>query len=328
MDRLTGLQIFVRVAETGSFSKSAREFGLTQPTATKHVAALEARFGVRLLNRNSRAVSLTEAGAAYHDKCKAVLRQFDEAESFNPVRPAELTGSLRLGTSLTFGRQVMAPLMIEFMAAHPKLKVDLDHDDRYVDLVACGVDLAIRLGPLADSTLGGRHLGANPWAMVAAPGYLRRRSTPRAPHDLAQHDSLVYSTAQADASWRLRTPSGKPVLVPLAARLRSNNLSTLLEAARAGMGLAVLPHYVAAAAIAAGELRIVLPDHGLPEQEIHAIFPSPKLVPAKVTTLIAFLQQRFGPNWWLGRAAAMTAAPAALRGQRTAGGSAARRGNA
>ncbi len=330
MDRLTGLQIFVRVAETGSFSKAAREFGLTQPTATKHVAALEARFGVRLLNRNSRAVSLTEAGAAYHDKCKAVLRQFDEAESFNPVRPAELTGSLRLGTSLTFGRQVMAPLMIEFMGVHPKLKVDLDHDDRYVDLVACGVDVAIRLGPLADSTLGGRYLGANPWAMVAAPGYLRRRGTPRSPDDLSQHDSLVYSTAQADASWRLRTPAGQYRSVVLAARLRSNNLSTLLEAARAGMGLAVLPHYVAAAAIAAGELRILLPDHGLPEQEIHAIFPSPKLVPAKVTTFIAFLQQRFGPDWWLGRAAgtASGAGVGASRGQRSSTAPATRRASA
>ncbi len=328
MDRLTGLQIFVRVAETGSFSKAAREFGLTQPTATKHIAALESRFGVRLLNRNSRAVSLTEAGAAYHEKCKAVLRQFDEAESFEGVRQAELTGSLRLGTSLTFGRQVMAPLMIEFMTAHPKLKVDLDHDDRYVDLVACGVDIAIRLGPLADSTLGGRYLGANPWAMVAAPAYLRRRGTPRTPAELAQHDSLVYSTAQADASWRLRAPSGKPVSVALAARLRSNNLSTLLEAARAGMGLAVLPHYVAAAAIAAGELRIVLPDHGLPEQEIHAIFPSPKLVPAKVTTLIAFMQQRFGPNWWLGRGGSAVAKGGEARSPRTAAHAPARRGSA
>ena len=317
MDRLTGLQIFVRVAETGSFSKAAREFGLTQPTATKHIAALEARFAVRLLNRNSRAVSLTEAGAAYLDKCKAVLHQFEEAEQFEGQRQAELTGSLRLGTSLTFGRQVMAPLMIEFMAAHPKLKVDLDHEDRYVDLVACGVDIAIRLGPLADSTLGGRYLGANPWTMVAAPTYLKRRGLPRSTADLARHDSLVYSTAQSDAQWRLRAPSGEWVSVTLAARLRSNNLSTLLEAARAGMGLAVLPHYVAAAAIAADELRIVLPDHSLPEQEIHAIFPSPKLVPAKVTTLIAFLQQRFGPHWWLGRAGSAVARVDTTRGPRS-----------
>ncbi len=334
MDRLSGLQIFVRVAETGSFSKAAREFGLTQPTATKHIAALEARFGVRLLNRNSRAVSLTEAGAAYLEKCKAVLRQFDEAETFEGARRAELTGSLRLGTSLTFGLQVLAPLMIEFMAMHPKLKVDLDHEDRYVDLVACGIELAIRLGPLADSTLGGRYLGANPWTMVAAPGYLKRRGIPRAASDLARHDSLVYSTAQADAHWRLRAPSGDWISVTLAARLRSNNLSTLLEAARANMGLAVLPHYVAAAALAAGELRIVLPDYSLPEQEIHAIFPSPKLVPAKVTALIAFLQQRFGPHWWLGRSGSTTARTDLPHGQRTVAaatttvGAAQRRGNA
>ncbi|MEO8248028.1 MAG: LysR family transcriptional regulator [Burkholderiales bacterium] len=315
MDRLTGLQIFVRVVETGSFSKAAREFNVTQPTATKHVAAIEERFGVRLLNRNSRAVSLTEAGAAYYEKCKAVLRQFDEAESFEDVRQAELTGLLRLATSLTFGRQVLAPLMIEFMTAYPKLKVDLDHDDRYVDLIACGIDVAIRLGPLADSTLGGRYLGANPWAMVAAPAYLKRHGTPRGHLDLARHDALIYTTAQGDDVWRLRSPSGERVSATLAARLRSNNLSTLAAAARAGMGITALPYYVAAPGIAAGELQVLLPDYTLPDQEIHAIFPSPKLVPAKVTTLIAFLKQRFGPQWWLAPAGTASVPPVAGGGR-------------
>lgn len=323
MDRLTGLQIFVRVVETGSFSKAAREFGVTQPTATKHVAAIEERFGVRLLNRNSRAVSLTEAGASYYEKCKAVLRQFEEAERFEEVRATELAGSLRLGTSLTFGRQVMAPLMLDFMRMHPRLRIDLDHDDRYVDLVACGIDVAIRLGALADSTLGGRYLGANPWAMIASPDYLARRGVPGSAAELAQHDSLVYTTtAQGDDLWRLRTPTGERVTATLSARLRSNNLSTLLEAARADMGIAVVPYYVASGCIAAGELQLLLPDHTLPEQEIHAIYPSPKLVPAKVTTLIAFLKQRFGAQWWLGRAGAArkpsrtarSGAPAGKRG--------------
>ena len=302
MDRLTGLEIFVRVVETGSFSKAAREFGVTQPTATKHVAALEQRFGVRLLNRNSRAVSLTESGAAYYDKCRSVLRQLDEAEQFDDPRQTELAGSLRVGTSLTFGRQVMAPMMIEFMQAHPKLKIDLDHDDRYVDLVACGIDVAIRLGPLADSTLGGRYLGVNPWVMVAAPDYLRRRGTPQTPAQLSQHHALIYKTAQGDDIWRLRAPSGDRVSAALDARLRSNNLSTLLEAARAGMGVTALPYYVAARAIAASDLAILMPGYTLPDQEIHALFPSPKLVPTKVTTLIAFLKSRFGEDWWLGSA--------------------------
>lgn len=303
MDRLTGLQIFVRVVESGSFSKAAREFGLTQPTATKHVAALEQRFGIRLLNRNSRAVSLTEAGAAYYDKCRSVLRQLEEAEQFGDARQTELSGLLRVGTSLTFGSQVMAPLIIEFMQLHPKLKVDLDHDDRYVDLIACGIDVAIRLGTLADSTLGGRFLGVNLWRMVAAPGYLAHRGTPQTPAELKGHELLVYKTAQGDDVWRLRSTAGERVPVALDPRLRSNNLSTLLEAARAGMGITLLPHYVASAAIAAGDLVVLMCDYTLPDQEIHAIFPSPKLVPAKVTTLIAFLQSRFGPRWWADRSA-------------------------
>lgn len=302
MDRLTSLQIFVRVVETGSFSKAARESGLSQPTATKHVAAIEQRLGARLLNRNSRAVSLTEAGASYYEKCRAALRQFEEIERFGDVRHSELSGSLRVGTSLTFGRQVMAPLMIEFMRLHPLLRIDLDHDDRYVDLVACGIDLAIRLGTLPDSTLGSRHLGVNLWVMVASAGYLARRGLPQSPAALGEHDTLVYKTAQGDDLWRLRSASGERIAVALKPRLRSNNLSTLLEAARAGLGLTVLPRYVASAAIESGEFEVLLPDYTLPDQEIHAIFPSPKLVPAKVTTLIAFLQSRFESQWWLRRA--------------------------
>src|SRR5213595_2520579 len=122
MDRLAGLLLFVRIVETGSFSKAARELNVTQPTATKHVAAIERRFQVRLLNRNARAISVTEPGATYYDKCKVVLHHFDEAESFLSVREEEIQGSLRIGTSLTFGRQIVSPLLIEFMRLHPRLR--------------------------------------------------------------------------------------------------------------------------------------------------------------------------------------------------------------
>ncbi len=301
MDRLAGLQLFVRVVETGSFSKAARELGMTQPTATKHVAAIEQRFQLRLLNRTSRATSLTEAGALYYEKCKAVLRDFEDAEAFKGQQQAEVEGSLRIGTSLTFGRQIIAPLLIEFMRLHPRLRVDVSHDDRYVDLIALGIDLAIRLGNLADSSLGGRYLGVNPWVMVASPHYLAQRGRPTQHADLAQHDCLVYTSVQGDDLLQLRTPSDERVSVPLNGRLRSNNLSTLLEAARADMGVTVLPYYVAAELIAAGQLQVLMLDHALPDQEIHAVYASPKLVPAKVLALIAFLKQRFQPDWWLAR---------------------------
>ena len=299
MDRLAGLQLFVRIVETGSFSRAAREFNVTQPTATKHLAALEQRFQVRLLNRNSRAVSLTEAGALYYDKCKAVLREFDEVEAFRGPQQNDVHGSLRIGTSLTFGRQIVSPLLIEFMRLHPSLRVDVSHDDRYVDLIAQGIDVAIRLGNLADSTLGGRYLGVNPWVLVASPAYLARRGVPtraqrpaqpRLPdlHQRAGRRPL----ADAHAAGRTRVGAAER---PAAFEQPGH----AVDAARAHMGVTCLPYYVATASIASGELRELMADHALPDQEIHAVYASPKLVPSKVEALIAFLKGCFQPNWWL-----------------------------
>ncbi len=304
MDRLAGLLLFVRIVETGSFSKAARELNVTQPTATKHVAAIERRFEVRLLNRNARGISVTEPGELYYDKCKVVLRHFEEAEAFLSLREEAIQGSLRIGTSLTFGRQIVSPLLIEFMRLHPKLRVDVSHDDRYVDLIAQGIDVAIRLGNLADSSLGGRYLGVNPWVMVASPTYLAQRGIPARHTDLPGHDCLIYTSVQGDDSWHMRTPSGERVSVLLNGRLHSNSLATLLEAARADMGITVLPYYVAAESIATDQLRELMPDHALPDQEIHAVYASPKLVPPKVAALIAFLRERFQPDWWLAQSRA------------------------
>lgn len=299
MDRLDGIQLFMRIVETGSFSQAARELNLTQPTVTKHVAALEKRLNARLLNRNPRANSLTEIGVLYYEKCKDVLRDFEEAESIVGRGQTQVQGLLRVGTSLTFGRLIMSPLLTEFMQLHPNLRVDLSHDDKYVDLVALGIDVAIRLGKLADSSLGGRYLAANPWIIVASPAYLAQRGVPSAHTDLTRHDCLIYTTVQGDDFWHMRIPSGERVSVYVNGRLRSNNLGTLLTAARADMGITVLPHYVAADSISSGYLLQIMADHVLPDQEIHAVYPSPKLVPAKVTALIAFLQERFRHEWWL-----------------------------
>ena len=163
MDRLQAMEMFVRVVETGSFSKAAREFATTQPTVTKQVAATEARLKVRLLNRNTRGVSLTEAGALYYEKCKGIVREAEEAESIVQLRQSQAQGLLRIGTSVAFGRRVIVPLALEFMAQHPQVQVDLSFEDRYTDLVAQGIDVAVRMGKLADSSLGARFLGMNPW---------------------------------------------------------------------------------------------------------------------------------------------------------------------
>ena len=298
MDRLMAMQVYVRVVETGSFSKAAREFATTQPTVTKMVAATEARLKVRLLNRNTRGVSVTESGALYFEKCKTITREADEAENIATLRQNQTQGLLRVGTSVAFGRRVVVPLALDFMAQHPQVQLDLSFEDRYTDLVAQGIDVAIRMGKLADSSLGARFLGANPWLVVAAPKYLRKHGTPRTSADLANHAALIYSSVLGDDVWRLSTPGGETVTVPVVGRLRSNNLSAVLAAARSGLGLAAMPRYVAADSLASGHVVEVLRDHSLPEQEIHAVFPSPKLVPGKVAAFVAFLQGRFGPRWW------------------------------
>ena len=292
------MQMFVRVVETGSFSKAAVEFATTQPTVTKQVAAVEARLKVRLLNRNTRGVSLTEPGALYYEKCKSIVREVEEADNVVRMRQSQAQGLLRIGTSVAFGRRVVVPLALEFMAQHPQVQVDLSFEDRYSDLVATGLDLAVRMGKLADSSLGARHLGMNPWVLVASPRYLKKHGVPKRPSDLSGHNALIYSSVQGDDVWRFQSPRGEAVTVPVSGRLRSNNLSAVLAAARAHLGVAALPWYVAADSLASGHVVEVLKGHSLPEQEIHAVFPSPKLVPGKVQAFVAFLQGRFGSRWW------------------------------
>jgi DNA-binding transcriptional LysR family regulator len=298
MDRLHAMQVFVRVVETGSFSKSAREFATTQPTVTKLVAALEESLRVRLLNRNTRGISVTESGALYYEKCKNIVRDAEEADNSVRLQQTQAQGLLRVGTSVAFGRRVLTPLALDFMAKHPQVQLDLSFEDRYTDLVAQGIDVAVRMGKLADSTLGARFLAANPWVLVAAPKYLRKQGMPKKASELSEHPALIYSSVLGDDVWRLTNPKGEAVTVPVAGRLRSNNLSAVLAAARNGYGIAAMPRYVASESLKSGHVVEVLQGHVLPEQEIHAVFPSPKLVPGKVMAFIAYLQSRLGERWW------------------------------
>ena len=299
MDRITGIELFIRVVETGSFSKAAHEAGITQPTATKAVAAMEKRLGARLLHRSTRGVMLSEVGALYYDKCKLIAREVEEADNLATLLQSKVGGTLRISTSVAFGRRVLIPLVLRYMQLHPQITIDLSFDDRYVNLVEQGVDLAIRMGPMADSSLGARYLGTNPWVMVAAPSYLSSRGTPGSAADLPGHDCVIYSSVQGDDRWSLMTAAGKKLSIPVKGPMRSNNLSAILAASRAGMGLALLPWYVARESLVDGSVMPILTDHGLPEQEVHAVFPSPKLVPLKVTSFSGFLQQALAGEWWL-----------------------------
>ena len=299
MDRITGVQLFARIVETGSFSKASADLGITQPTATKHVAALEAKIGARLLNRDTRGVSATEIGALYYDKCKTIQRELEEADNLASLLQSKVGGQLRISTSLAFGRRVITPLALRFMREHPDISIDLGFDDRYVNLVEQGIDVALRMGKLADSSLGARYLGTNPWLVAAAPAYLERAGEPKTPQDLGRHACLIYSSVQGDERWQFTDAKGHLLTVPVQGPLRSNNLSAVLAATRAGHGVAVLPCYVARESLADGTIVPVLGDCLLPAQELNAVFPSPKLVPSKVATFIEFLQSTLTGDWWL-----------------------------
>ncbi len=298
MDTVAGLQLFIRVVETGSFSKASADQGITQPTATKHVAALEKRLGARLFHRSTRGVTPTEVGALYYEKCKVIARQLEEADSLAALMQSRVQGTLRISTSVAFGRRVLTPMVLRFMQQHPELQVDLSFEDRYVNLVEQGTDLALRMGRLADSTLGARWLGQNPWVLVGAKAYLAEHGTPRTPADLAQHRALVYSTVQGDDRWAFTGADGTTQAVPVKGPLRSNNLSALLAAARNGMGLAILPWYVAHESVKNGSVKPLLERWTLPAQEIHAVYPSPRHVPTKVSGFVGWLQGQFDGDWW------------------------------
>lgn len=298
MDRLEVMEVFVRVVELGSFSRAAEEFKTTQPTITKQIASLEQRLQARLLNRNTRGVSPTDSGLIYYDRCKALVRAAAEADSAVRLRQEHVQGLLRIGSSVAFGRRVIVPLVLEFMSRHPQVRVDLSFEDRYTDLVGQGIDIALRLGKLADSALGARFMGLNPWLLAASPQYLQRHGSPASAEDLREHVALIYSSVQGNDVWLLKAAGLGTRPVPVSGSLRSNNLSAVHAAARAGHGIAALPWYVAQASLRSGALCQVLDRFELPEQEIHAVYPSPKLVPGKVRAFIDFLEGRFEGRWW------------------------------
>ena len=300
MDRVQGISLYIRVVETGSFSKAAEGLGITQPTATKFVAAMEKRLGTLLLHRSTRGVTPTEIGRLYYEKCKTIAREINEADDLASLMQSKVRGRLTISSSVAFGRRVLTPSILGFMSQHPELEVNLNMDDRYINLVEQGVDLAIRMRQLPDSSLGSRFLGMNPWILVATPEYLREHTVPKVPEDIRQHQALIYSTAQADHRWNFTNEKDKAQSIEVRGPFSSNNLSSILSAARAGMGLAALPCYVAYQSIQDKVLVPILENWILPSQEIHAVFSSPKHVPTKVSQCIDWLQGQFKGEWWKG----------------------------
>jgi DNA-binding transcriptional LysR family regulator len=296
LDRVTGMQVFVRVAALGSFSAAARVLNLSQTMVTKHVAALEERLGVKLLHRSTRKLVLTEGGRTYLAACERILAEIDEAETSASLDRIEPRGTLRLNVPLTFGFRQIAPALSEFSRIYPAVSFDLGLADRYVDLMEEGWDMAIRIGRLKDSSLVARRLAACRTIVCASPAYLKERGVPQDLDDLAQHNCLGYTLPSAIGADRWAFGSDGDIVVPIRGNLRANNGDALLAAALAGQGLIYQPTFIVSDSLREGSLVPVLTGYPTYEPAIHAVLPSGRPAPAKVRAFVAFLAERFGPN--------------------------------
>jgi DNA-binding transcriptional LysR family regulator len=293
VDRLHAMELFVRVVETRSFSAAARELNLGQPAVSKTIAALETRLGVRLLIRSSRQLHPTEAGEAFYERARRALAEADEADSAARGLDAGLAGRLRVCTPVTFGRLHVAPKLGDFLGAHPKLRLELIMDDRRIDLLEENIDVALRLGELADSSLTARRIATGDRLVVASPDYLRRKGEPRTPSDLVGHEAITYTQQGGGDQWRLRKGTTEvSVLAP--SRIAFTAAEGLREGVLAGLGLAIVTRWMMSAEIEAGEVVPLLTDWTLPTVDLWALYPSGRMPTAKARAFIDWFAGQIG----------------------------------
>lgn len=299
MDRLATMEAFVRVADSKSFSEAARRLRSSKSLVSRQVAALEAELGVRLFHRTTRSLTLTEEGRAYREQVTRILAEIAEANMSVSQAQAQPRGRLKLNAPMSFGILHLAPALPDFLARYPAVQLDLVLNDRYVDVVDEGFDLAIRIGRLADSSLVARKLAALRMVLCASADYLATHGTPRVPEDLRRHQCLCYSTNSQTPEWRFVTPEGKPLSVQIDGRLHANNGDVLRSAALRGLGIVYLPSFIVGADLQAGTLCSLLPDFVATDTGIHAVYPHSRHLSAKVRAFIDFLAERFGalPHW-------------------------------
>jgi LysR family transcriptional regulator for bpeEF and oprC len=290
MDRLEALRLFVRVVETGSFSRAAREEGLGQPAVSKQIAALEERLGAQLLNRTSQGVGATAAGQDLYESALRLLGDFEEAEgriSRGQLAPA---GLVRVATSPALGRLYLMPRLAGFFARFPDVAVDFQVSERHVSLVEDGIDVALRIGPLSDSTLIARRIGSVGFSTVATPDYLQRFGEPRTPAELAGHDCIAFVFNGAPMAWRFSGPAG-PIAVEPRGKVRSNDAEHVRAAVLAGLGVGHNASWLYAAELASGDLKPLLAGYAPSPFPIHAVCPAGRRIPGRVRVFIDFLAE-------------------------------------
>ena len=296
MDRLATMEAFVKVAETKSFSEAARRLRSSKSLVSRQISALEADLGVRLLQRTTRSLTLTEEGRAYHAEVTRILADIEVANAAVTQSKVAPRGRLRVSAPMSFGILHLAPILPRFLARFPEVELDLSLNDRYVDLIDEGFDLSIRVGRLAESSLVARRVAPFRMILCASPDYLGRHGTPKAPEALKQHQCLCYSTNSLTPEWRLQKPDGSPWPVQIAGHLHANNGDVLRVAAIEGAGIAYLPSFIVGADLQAATLVSLMPEFVPQDAAIYAVYPNSRHLSPKVRAFIDFMLEVFGPR--------------------------------
>lgn len=294
MDQLTSMRAFAKVVDLAGFAPAARALGISTPMVSKHVAALEARLGVPLLTRTTRRVAPTEAGQRFHTHCQEILAAVEEAEQEVSAQAASPVGCLRVTAPVEFGNLHIAPLLPALLRRHAGLTVSLDLSNRVVDLAEEGLDAAVRIAAALDSRLRGRHVASSRLVLVASPGYLKRRGTPKTPADLDRHATLSFALGPATA-WPF-TRAGTTLAHAVRPRLLSTSSEAVREACLQGEGVALLPTFLVGQHLAEGRLRTVLRDWEHGTLKVYVLYPDRRSHPARLRAFIDALVRRFGPD--------------------------------
>lgn len=296
MDRLAGMEAFIKVAETQSFSEAARRLRSSKSLVSRHVAALEGMLGVRLFHRTTRSLTLTDEGRAYQLQVARILGEIDEANMAVSQTRAMPRGRLRVSAPMSFGILHLAPAIPRFLARYPEVELDLNLNDRYVDLIDEGLDLSIRVGRLAESSMVAKKLATLRMILCASPAYLQQHGTPQTPQDLKSHQCLCYSSNSLVPEWRLMQKDGTPWSVEIKGHLHANNGDVLRSAALEGAGIAFLPSFIVGSDLQASTLVSILADYVPSDSAIYAVYPTSRHLSPKVRAFIDFLAEHIGPR--------------------------------
>ncbi len=286
MDYVRAVTVFLRTAETGSLTAAARKLGVSLASVSRELAALEAHLGCSLFVRSTRSLALTEHGELFRQRARKIIDDIAEAEL--ALRPAtlEASGHIRVAAPALLGRHLLVPILPAFLKAHPKVQVDLTLSDRALNLIEDGIDVGLHIGSLGDSALRDHRLGDIRIVTCAAPGYLRRHGSPETPHQLRQHDCLVFAVDPNDLTWRYLFGANAKTAVRVNVRFRANALEAVVTAALAGVGIVRAPLWYVADHVKAGRLTLVLEKYERPASVVHALFPAPR---ARVPAVRAFI---------------------------------------